>query len=151
MEEIKDRFHELVQNKDWKLIKQELNILEPFQIAEIIEVLDEPDAVVLFRLLPRAPAKETFQYLSHEQQEDIIESLATNSNQIASLLNDLDPDDRTAFFEELPGKVSQRLVQMLSSEEREIATRLLGYPEESIGRLMTPEYVAIKPYFTVAQ
>ncbi|MDR3194160.1 MAG: magnesium transporter [Tannerella sp.] len=151
MDEIKNRFHVLIENKDWKIIKLQLNILEPLHIAEIIEILDEADAVVLFRLLPRVLAKETFQYLSHEEQEDIIEGLATNSNQIASLLNDLDPDDRTAFFEELPGKVSQRLVQMLSKEEREIATRLLGYPEDSIGRLMTPEYVAIKPYFTVEQ
>ena len=67
---------------------------------------------------------------------------------MTDLLNDLDPDDRTAFFEELPGEVSQRLVQMLSQEEREVAMRLLGYPEDSIGRLMTPEYVAVRPYFT---
>jgi magnesium transporter len=151
MNEIENRFHQLVENKNWKLAKQELNDLDPQQIAEVIETLDDHDAVVLFRLLPRQAAKETFQYLSHEQQEDIIDGLATNRAQIASLLNDLDPDDRTAFFEELPGKVSQRLVQMLSKEEREIATRLLGYPEDSIGRLMTPEYVAIKPYYTVAQ
>ncbi|MDR3268423.1 MAG: magnesium transporter [Tannerella sp.] len=151
MDEIKNQFHVLVNNKDWKILKQELNTLEPLHIAEIIEILDKDDAVVLFRLLPRVLAKETFQYLSHEQQEDVIEGLATNRNQIASLLNDLDPDDRTAFFEELPGKVSQRLVQMLSKEEREIATRLLGYPEDSIGRLMTPEFVAIKPYYTVEQ
>ncbi|MDR2470152.1 MAG: magnesium transporter [Tannerella sp.] len=151
MNERKNRFHTLIENKDWKILKQELHAFDPLQIAEIIEMLDDADAVVLFRLLPRILAKETFQYLSHEQQEDIIEGLATNSNQIASLLNDLDPDDRTAFFEELPGKVSQRLMQMLSKEEREIAIRLLGYPEESIGRLMTPEYVAIKPHFTVAQ
>ena len=70
---------------------------------------------------------------------------------MTDLLNDLEPDDRTAFFEELPGEVSQRLVQMLSQEEREVAMRLLGYPEDSIGRLMTPEYVAVRPYFTVAQ
>ena len=63
----------------------------------------------------------------------------------------MEPDDRTAFFEELPGEVSQRLVQLLSDEEREITTRLLGYPKDSIGRLMTPEYVAVKSYFTVQQ
>jgi magnesium transporter len=144
-------FHELIEKKAWKVLKQELEALEPFYIAEIIEDLDKTDYIFLFRLLPRKKAKETFQYLSHEQQEDIIKGLANNRAQIASLLNDLDPDDRTAFFEELPGQVSQRLVQILSKEEREIATRLLGYPEESIGRLMTPEFVAIKPYFTVEE
>jgi magnesium transporter len=151
MDEIKNQFHALIENKDWKILKQELNALEPLQIAGIIEDSAKNDFIVLFRLLPGRLAKETFQYLSHEQQEDIIDGLATNRNQIASLLNDLDPDDRTAFFEELPGKVSQRLVQMLSKEEREIATRLLGYPEDSIGRLMTPEYVAVKPHDTVEQ
>jgi magnesium transporter len=131
-------------------LKQELNDLEPVQIAGLIEEIGTDDAM-LFRLLKREQATETFQHLSHDRQEDIIERLAANSNQLADLLNDLAPDDRTAFFEELPGKVSQRLVQMLSKEEREIATRLLGYPEESVGRLMTPEYVAVKPHFTVQQ
>jgi magnesium transporter len=101
--------------------------------------------------LPRELAKEAFKHLSHDDQEDIIEGLATNVNKVTGLLNDLDPDDRTAFFEELPGEVSQRLIHLLSAEEREITLRLLGYPEESIGRLMTPEYVAIKPYFTIQQ
>lgn len=101
--------------------------------------------------MSRESAKETFKHLSYDEQEEIIEGLAANVDNVIGLLNDLDPDDRTAFFEELPGKVSQRLVQMLSAEEREIATRLLGYPKDSIGRLMTPEYVAVKPYYTVAQ
>jgi magnesium transporter len=151
MHEIKVHFLELIEKKDWKILKQEINTLEPLQIAGIIEDAAKTDPTVLFRLLRRELAKETFQYLSHEQQENIIEGLAANSNRIANLLNDLDPDDRTAFFEELPGTVSQRLVQMLSNEEREMATRLLGYPEDSIGRLMTPEYVAVKPYYTVQQ
>jgi len=70
---------------------------------------------------------------------------------LTELLNDLEPDDRTAFFEELPGEATQRLMQLLSYKERKIATRLLGYPKDTIGRLMTPEYVAVKPHFTVQQ
>jgi magnesium transporter len=105
----------------------------------------------LFRLLPREQAKDTFQCLSHDKQEQIIEGLAQNRNKITSLLNDLDPDDRTAFFEELPAEVTQRLIKLLTPEERIITTQLLGYPEDSIGRLMTPEFVAVKPYHTVEQ
>ena len=89
-------------------------------------------------MLSRESAKETFKHLSHDQREEIIDGLAAHIDKMTDLLNDLDPDDRTAFFEELPGEVSQRLVQMLSQEEREVAMRLLGYPEDSIGRLMTP-------------
>ena len=151
MNEIRIYLLRLFDEKDWKTLKKELNDLEPLQIAEAIEDLPKSPQILMFRLLSRKLAKETFQYLSSEEQEDIIDGLASNKEKIADLLNDLDPDDRTAFFEELPGKVSQRLMQMLSKEEYAIAARLLGYPEESIGRLMTPEYVAIRPYFTVQQ
>ncbi|GHS90827.1 magnesium transporter MgtE [Bacteroidia bacterium] len=151
MNEIKIRFQQLIEDKSWKTVKQELGNLEPFQIAEIIGNLLKSDQIILFRLLSLETAKETFQHLFHDEQEGIIEGLAANVNKLTGLLNDLDPDDRTAFFEELPGTVSQRLMQMMSQEEREITTQLLGYPKDSIGRLMTPEYVAVKPYFTVQQ
>ena len=151
MNEVKLHFQNLIENKNWKALKQELCLLDPLQIAEILEDQSKTDRLVLFRLLPRQLAKDTFQILSHDEQEEIITGLAAHTNIITSLLNDLDPDDRTAFFEELPGKVVQQLVQLLAKEEREIATRLLGYPEESIGRLMTPEYVAVKPYFSVQE
>ncbi|MCC8187902.1 MAG: magnesium transporter [Bacteroides sp.] len=144
-------FQKLIADKNWKSLKQEVMDLQPVQIAEIIEELSSTDALILFRLLPRELSTETFSHLSHEDQEAIIKGLAAHSNEISNLLNDLDPDDRTAFFEELPGKVTQRLMQMLSTEERQIAMSLLGYPEDSTGRLMTPEYVAVKPWFTVAQ
>ena len=149
MKEIKIYFQELIENKSWKTVKEELTHLEPFQIAEVIESLAKSDQIILFRLLSREMAKETFQHLSHDEQEDIIEGMAVNVNKMTDLLNDLDPDDRTAFFEELPGEVSQRLMQLLSVKERDIAKKLLGYPEDSIGRLMTTEFVAIKPYYTV--
>jgi len=151
MNDIKIFFRELFDTRSWMALKQELNKLEPFQIAELIESLPKQEQVLLFRILPRKSAKEIFQHLSHEQQEDIIEGIAGNVTQLSELLNDLDPDDRTAFFEELPGEVIQRLLQMMSAEERAVATRLLGYPKDTIGRLMTPEYVAVKSHFTVQQ
>ena len=151
MNEIKIHIREFIENKNWKALKHELHQLDPLQVAEILENVSKTDQLVIFRLLPRQLAKDSFQILSHDEQEDIITGLAAHTNFITGLLNDLDPDDRTQFFEELPGKVVQQLVQLLAKEEREIATRLLGYPEESIGRLMTPEYVAIKPYFTVQE
>ncbi len=149
MTEISTRFHRLLAEKDWKTAKEELAGLGPMRLSGIIEKLAKDDRIVLFRILPRRLAKETFQRLSRDEREDIIEGLAANARHLTALLNDLAPDDRTAFFEELPGEVAQRLVQMLSAENREIAVRLLGYPEDSIGRLMTPEFVAVKPQYTV--
>ena len=151
MKEIKIHFQQLIDDKSWITLKHELNNLEPFQIAELIETLPKEERILFFRILSRESAKEIFEHIPYEEQKDIIEGIADNVTQLTELLNDLDPDDRTAFFEELPGEVSQRLMQMLSAEEREIAKQLLGYPKETIGRLMTPEYVAVKPHYTVQQ
>ena len=146
---IDPHFLELVKNKDWQKVKGSFDRVNVVQLSEIFDSLPEDEQIVLFRLLPRTLAKEVFQYLPHDQQEEIIHGLAAHAQKITELLNDLDPDDRTAFFEELPGEVSQRLVQLLSPAKREITTRLLGYPEESIGRLMTTAFVAVKPHYTI--
>lgn len=145
LEEIK----ELIEEKQWKILREKLNLLDPIQLVEIIESIDKSESIVCFRLLKRELAKETFEQLSYDDQEDIIQQLNKNKQKIVDLLNDLDPDDRTAFFEELPEDVSKELLRLLSETERNITNKLLGYPEDSIGRLMTTEYVAVKPYFTI--
>lgn len=149
MDEIKTNFSQLIKNKEWKLLKNSLNDLDVIQLAKLIEDIFEGEEVILFRLLNRKQSKDVFQLLSHSKQEQIINGLAQNGRKLTNLLNDIDPDDRTAFFEELPGKVAQRLIQFLTPEERQITVQLLGYPEDSIGRLMTPEYIAVKPNDTV--
>lgn len=151
MVELKTNFRQLIKDKAWISLKYSLNEYDSIQIAELIEESSEKDEIILFRLLSRIQAKEVFQQLSHAKQEQIIEGLAQNQQELSDLLNDLEPDDRTAIFEELPGKVTQQLMQWLSPGERGITSQLLGYPEDSIGRLMTPEYVAVKPRFTVGQ
>lgn len=145
MIEIKTNFDELIKKKEWKQLKNSINKLDVVQLAKLIDEMPEDDEVLLFRLLSRKLSKEVFQLLSFSKQEQIIEGLVENGRKLSNLINDLEPDDRTAFFEELPGKVTQRLIQLLTPEERQITTQLLGYPEDSIGRLMTPEYVAVRP------
>ena len=149
MVEVKFYFQTFFDEKNWRGLKLALNEYDSIQIAEILEDLEENQEIVVFRLLSREQAKEVFQLLSQEKQEDIIDGIAHNVQNLSNLLNDIEPDDRTAFFEELPGKVSQRLIQLLSPKEKQITLQLLGYPEDSIGRLMTPEYVAIKAHYTV--
>ena len=145
-------FEELIDLRQWKKLREELEKLDPAEIAELIEELDrEGDSVIIFRLLPRETARETFFRLEYHNQEELVEGLADRKHFLSELLNDLAPDDRTALFEELPGPVTQRLIQLLSPEERKISIQLLGYPEDSIGRLMTPDYVAVKPEMTIAQ
>ncbi len=118
-------------------------------IAALIETLADEQAVVLFRLLRRDKAAHVFELLSLKQQQALIQALAGKRKRLADLLNRLSPDDRTAFFGELPGEITQKLLNMLNEKEQHAAVRLLGYPEESIGRLMTTDYVAIKNHWTV--
>lgn len=149
MVETETNFHELIKNKEWKTLKNALNELDVVELADLIEETSDGDETILFRLLNRELSKEVFQLLPFSKQEQIIEGLLQNGQELSDLINDLDPDDRTAFFEELPGKITQRLIQLLTPEERKIAIQLLGYPEDSIGRLMTPEYIAVKPTDTI--
>lgn len=140
---------ELIENQQWKQLKQEVESLEPYYVNEIFGEISRRDKIIIFRLLNSDQTREIFKLLDIEGQQEIIEDLAENANKIAQLLNDIDPDDRTAFLAELPGEVSQRLIKQLSPEQRAITNQLLGYPKDSIGRLMTTEFVAVRPSFTV--
>lgn len=151
VEENKVALLSLIENEDWKNLKTEVDMMEAFQVYEVIENISLRDKIIIFRLLNKEQTRDVFKLLSHEEQQEIIEGLAENANKIAKLLNDIDPDDRTAFLEELPAEVSKGLIRQLSPEQREITNQLLGYPKESIGRLMTTQYVAINPDFTVSK
>jgi magnesium transporter len=144
-------FHALVKEEAWTSLKAELSKLDVPAIVTLIERSNELQSTILFRFLPREEAKNVFRELHPRKQKEIIDGLAHHATLLTNLMNDMDPDDRTALFEELPGKVAQQLMQLLSVENLQQTTRLLGYPEESIGRLMTPRYVAVKSHFTVAE
>lgn len=139
----------LIKAKDYKEVRESLSELDPVDIAEAILVLSLEDQALVFRLLPRQVAADVFEYLPFSAQEDVLHSLGQEN--LAALLNEMEPDDRTAFLEELPGKVTRRLLELLSPEERAVATELLGYPEHSIGRRMTTEYVAVRNEWTVEE
>ncbi len=104
---------------------------------------------MVFRLLPRKDAAATFEYLSLDEQETLLKAMAQED--VAALLNEMAPDDRTMFLEELPAPVTRQLLALLTPEERAVASTLLGYPEGSIGRLMTPAYIAVREDWTVQQ
>ncbi|MEO5789892.1 magnesium transporter, partial [Gelidibacter sp.] len=147
----KTDYLELIKNKKWRKLKSSLQDLDAIEAADLVESSSKTNQIILFRLLSRQQAKEVFKMLNHSEQEAVIEGLAENLQKLARLLNDIEPDDRTAFFEELPGDIAQKLIQRLTPEEQKITVKLLSYPKDSIGRLMTTEFVAIKADFTVAE
>ncbi|MEY2546334.1 MAG: magnesium transporter [Verrucomicrobiota bacterium] len=119
----------------------------PADLAEVIVDLPEDDRVIIFRVLPAALAADVFEYLEPETQQELLHAMA--HEQVVAILNEMSPDDRTALLEEMPSAASRQLIQLLTPEERRIATRLLGYPEDSIGRLMTPDFIAVPEDWTV--
>lgn len=146
---LKPDFEELIQAKDWDTLRETISELEPSDRAEVLDCISLHDSAIVFRILPRELAAETFEYIPLELQTRLIETLG--DEQIVRVLDEMAPDDRTRLLEELPSAVTRRILQTLSPEQRKIARRLLGYPEDSAGRLMTPEYVAFGPDLTVAQ
>ena len=140
---------ELIHKRDFNGLREILCGFSAPDIAEIFTDLSADDEAVLIRILPRDVAAQVFEYLSVEEQESLLHALG--NEQVAQILNDIAADDRTRLLEELPAAATQKLLNLLNPEERKIATELLGYPKKSIGRRMTPEYVAIKQNWTVAE
>ncbi len=138
---------ELIEQRQFALLRELLEEWGPEDAAEIIGDLEEHEQAVVFRLLPRELAADTFEHLEAETQKNLLQGLL--KDEVASLLNEMSPDDRTALFEELPGAVVKELLTLLAPMERAVAQKLLGYPEGSIGRLMTPDYIAVRTEWTV--
>ncbi len=139
----------LLEERRYDQLRSALIEIEPADVADLIAVLDDEQAAVTFRLLPRDLAADVFTYFDAEQQEALIGRIGTE--RVAILINEMEPDDRTALLEELPAQVTNRLIALLTPAERSITQTILNYPEESIGRLMTPDYVRVRRNQTIAE
>ncbi|HQI40011.1 MAG: magnesium transporter [Ignavibacteriales bacterium UTCHB2] len=139
----------LIEERQLSILKEILVEWTPADIAELLVDLPEKDRVIIFRLLSKELAADTFEYMDFDTQMDLLKLMGKEES--AVILNEMDPDDRTWLFEELPASAAKQLLQLLSPDERKIAVQLLGYPENSVGRLMTPDYIAVKPSYTIQE
>ncbi len=146
---LKPEYEELISKKDWESLRLAFEEVDPADIAEILEDLPAEDSGVIFRILPRNVAAVAFEYLPIDQQTEIVQTLG--SEQLKNVLNEMAPDDRTRLFEELPAEVTKRALEQLSADELRVARTLLGYPENTAGRYMTPEYMSLKPQMTARE
>ncbi|MBL8600494.1 MAG: magnesium transporter [Myxococcales bacterium] len=146
---LKPDLEELIHAKEWDALREVLTEFDAPDRAELIEHCEVQEAALVFRILPRDTAGETFEYLPLEMQTRLVETLG--DEQLKRVLDEMAPDDRTRLLEELPGEVTRRLVATLSPDQRKIASALLGYPERTAGRAMTPEYVTIRPEMSVTE
>ena len=138
----------LLMGRDFSGLRAALERLPPPDIAELLADRAIEDQVVVFRVLPRELATDVFEYVDAESQEALLKAMA--QSEVAALLNGMSPDDRTQLLEELPATATQKLLNLLTPKERTVALQLLGYPEGSIGRRMTPDYVAVHEDWTVS-
>ena len=139
---------ELIQQKKWGQLRVRLLEMAAPDIAELVTGLAKQERVLLFRALPRQLSSEVFSYLEISNKDSMLMDLTDEETR--QLMANLSPDDRTELLEELPGQVTQRLLNLLNPEDLKEARQLLGYPEESVGRLMTPEYVAVRSDWTIS-
>lgn len=148
LETLQAELEHVLENGDPKEIGHFLDQQNISDVAELIYTVPEHDAsIIMYMSIHRAAG--VFKILETPTQQDIIQKLPPSKT--AELLNELPPDDRTAFLEDLPSGVVRELIKLLDPEERRIALSLLGYPENSVGRLMTPDYVYVYENNTVQQ
>ncbi|GAA1985992.1 magnesium transporter [Isoptericola halotolerans] len=121
--------------------------LSPVDVIDVLERLGRRDRAVLYRLLPKDVALEVFEGLDPVLQGELVHAL--QDDEVARLFMDLDPDDRVPLLDELPAKVAHRLLRGLPQHERDMTSAVLGYPQRSIGRRMSPEYATTSPGTTV--
>ncbi len=136
----------LIAARNYAALRDTFQDWPPSELAELIAGLPEDERVLVFRVLPHGVAGETFAHFAPGEQESLLKAMG--HEEVAKVINEMPADDRTALFEELPGEAVQQLLQLLSPEERKIAQCLLGYPEDTVGRLMTPDYVAVHDGWT---
>nr|WP_240935492.1 magnesium transporter [Hymenobacter sp. HDW8] len=144
-----DQITSLIQEGEFFKLKELLKKFEPAEVVELIEEEDEREQLIIFRLLPLQLATQVFEYLEIDVQRHFLANLS--QDKISDILNEMSPDDRTALLEFLPDDFVKELIQTLSEAERKVTLELLGYPEYSVGRLMTPDYIAIRESWTVQQ
>jgi len=144
---LKPEIHELIDTRNWSDLKEILTSWAAPEIVDLFLDVDKTDRVLIFRALPREIAAEVFSYLDSDQKDAFLRDLTDQETR--NLLADLPPDDRTELLEELPGKVTRRLLTLLDPEDLKEARELLGYPEDSIGRRMTPDFVGVRSYWTI--
>ncbi|HIX08001.1 MAG TPA: magnesium transporter [Candidatus Borkfalkia faecipullorum] len=135
--------------KKYALLKPLLADLEPVDLAEIFSELDEEDLPILFRLLPKELAAETFVEMNSTQQQLLIRSFS--DKELKLIIDDLFVDDTVDLIEEMPANVVRRILMQADSETRKEINEILKYPKDSAGSIMTTECISLRAHMSVRE
>lgn len=144
---MKENIEKLIKEKKYQKIKELLNKMNEYDIANIFEDLPQNEMVKLFRLLNKDIAADVFSYLETDTEALLISSLS--DNEAVSIINDMYADDATDLIDEMPANVVNKLLSKVSSDTRRDINQLLKYPDNSAGSIMTIEYLDFKEYITI--
>ena len=136
-----------IENKKFTELRPILSELEPIDIADIINEVDDDKVAIIFRLLPKSLASEVFVEMDNDVQQIIIK--AFTDKELSSIINDLFLDDTADIIEEMPSNVARRILKVTKPEDRTIINKLLGFPKDSAGSIMTPECITLRETMTV--
>lgn len=136
-----------IDNKNFSALKPLLSEMEPIDIADIINDIEEEKVIVLFRILPKDLASETFVEMDSDKQEILIK--AFTDKELSSIIDDMFVDDTLDIIEEMPSNIVVRILRLSDKETRESINKLLGFPKDSAGSIMTTEFISLREKMTV--
>ena len=145
--ELHEKIVELLEEKNVKALKALLAEINPVDIAEALEGLDEKEILLTYRLLPKESAADLFVAADPEFQEVLIKGFT--DFELRAVMDEIYLDDAADLIEEMPANVVARILKNTDAETRKSINALLLYPEDSAGSIMTPEYVSLYPNMTV--
>lgn len=139
----------LLEEKKYATLRDILATMNPMDVAGLFDGLDEKQIPLMFRLLPKEQAAETFVEMEPEAKELLIRGFS--DNELKEVLDELYVDDAADIVEEMPANVVQRILKHADPEMRSSINQILRYPEDSAGSIMTTEYVSLRPHMTVEE
>ncbi len=149
VEEKNDELMELLDSRNMKKLRERMDEMQEFDVAEFLSSLTDNRMPMLFRLLSKERAAEVFANMDAPDQERIINSIT--DSELAGIVEELYVDDAVDMMEELPANVVKRVMRTATPETRNLINTYLHYPENSAGSIMTAEYVDLKKYMSVKE
>ena len=144
-----DELTELLEKRDMKQLKQRMEELNEFDVAEFLAEIDDNQMPMVFRLLSKETAAEVFANFDTPEQEKIINSIT--DSELSGIIEELYVDDAVNMMEELPANVVKRVMRAARPETRNLINQYLRYPDNSAGSIMTSEFVDLKKYMNVKE
>ncbi|WP_276928976.1 magnesium transporter [Herbinix luporum] len=146
--EFEKNIRELLEAKKYKELKEIISTINPYDLATLFENLSEKNITLLFRLLPKDLAAETFVEMDSDHQKTLIDSFS--DVELKEVINELYIDDMVYLIEEMPANVVKRILRNSSDDARKMVNQILNYPQDSAGSIMTTEYVNLRSDMTIA-